>query len=184
MPAAGFHPVDRGLKAWAADRGIVDAARGEIEPYAANACLAHRVEIGLGRLVVDHGNAARGRAAGLHTEQRRRIIRAVDARGDDHHALDMQRLVQRRHFLWRCQFRGVDAAREEREFFGIAVDMSVAVAGAGGDVKIDRRRRLRGFGKGVSVRHDHSGGKGGEQNTASRQHRFSPSFSFLCRLCR
>ena len=91
----------------------------------------------------------------------------------------MQRLVQRRHFLGRCQLRRVDAAGEERKFLGIAVNMGVAVAGAGGNVEIHRRRRLRGLGKGVSVWHGHSGRDRGKQNTASRQHRFSPSFLSL-----
>ena len=78
-----------------ADIGIVDAAGREIEADAAEAGLLHGVEIGLAGLVVDHGDAARGRAARLHAEQRGRIVGAIDARRHDHHALDMQRLVQR-----------------------------------------------------------------------------------------
>src|SRR5450759_3831250 len=56
------------------------------------------------------GMKARGCAARLHAEQRGGVVGAVDARRDDHHALDVQRLVQGRHFLRRRQFRGIDAA--------------------------------------------------------------------------
>ena len=77
-------------------------------------------------------------------EQGRGIVGAVDARRHDHHALDMQRLVQRRHLLGRRRFRRIDAAGEERKSFGVAVNMGVAIAGAGGDVEIHRRRWLRG----------------------------------------
>ncbi len=91
----------------------------------------------LAGLVIDHGNAARGRPARLHAEQRRRIVGAVDARRHDHHALDMQRLVQRAHLLRRGQLRRIDAPRKEREFFGVGVDVGVAVAGAGRHVEID-----------------------------------------------
>ena len=110
--------------------------------------LPHRVEIALRRLVVDHGDAARVGAARRHAEERGGVVGAVDARRDDDHALHVQRLVQRRHFLRRGQFRRVDAAGKEREFLGIAVDMGVAVAGAGRHVEIHRRRRLRRFGGG------------------------------------
>src|SRR6202049_4002587 len=142
MPVAGFHALDRGLKARAADRRVTDAAGREIEPDAANPRPVHGVEIAVRGLVVDHGDAARGRAAGLHAEKRGRVVAAVDAGRNDHDAVDVQRSVQGRHFFGRGQFRGVGAPGEERKFLGIAVNMGVAIAGAGGNFEIHRRRRL------------------------------------------
>ena len=180
MPAAPLDALDRGLKARAADIGIVDAAGGEIEPDAADARLVHGVEVALRRLVVDHGDAAGGRAAGLHPKQGRGIVGAIDAWRDDHHALDVQGLVQRRHLLGRRQFRGVDAPFEERKFGGVAMDVGVAIAGARGNVEIHRRRRLRRGGKNGSVGHGYSGRDGSKQNTASRQHGLLPCAFFVC----
>ena len=137
-----FDALDPGLKARPPDVGIVDAAGCEIEPDAANAGLfmASRSLSGVLSSITATPRAVG--AARLHAEQRRGIVRAVDARRDDHHALHMQRLVQGRHFLGRCQFRRIDAAGEERKFLGIAVDVGVAIAGAGRNVEIHRRRGL------------------------------------------
>ena len=179
VPAARFHALDGGREAWPSDVRIIDAAGCEIEANAANAGLAHQVEIALRGLVVDHGNATRGRSPRCHAEQRGRVVGAVDRGRDDHDALHVQRLVQGGHFLRRGQFGRIDAAGEEREFLRVRVDMGVAVAGAGGHVEIHRRRRLRRFGGGGSVVHDHSGGDGGKHHTASRQHWCSPWIMLL-----
>ena len=179
VPAARFHALDGGREAWPSDARIIDAAGCEIEANAANAGLSHQVEIALRRLVVDHGDPARGRSPRRHAEQRGRVVGAVDRGRDDHDALHVQRLVQGGHFLRRGQFGRIDAAGEEREFLRVRVDMGVAVAGAGGHVEIHRRRRLRRFGGGGSVVHDHSGGDGGKHHTASRQHWCSPWIMLL-----
>jgi hypothetical protein len=157
--------------------GIIDAAGREIEPDAAEARGLHGVEIGFAGLVVDHGHTARGRAARLHAEQRRRIVGSIDARRHDHHALDVQRLVQRAHLFGRGKLRRVDAPRIEREFFGIGVDVGVAIGGAGRHVEIHGGRGLRGFGVGVLVVHRYSGRDRGKQNLASVEHgRLSPQW--------
>ena len=179
VPAARLHALDGIREPRPGDIRIVDAAGCEIEADAANAGLAHQVEIALRRLVVDHGDAARGRSARRHAEQRGRVVGAVDRGRDDHHALHVQRLVQRGHFLRRGQFGRIDAAGEEREFRRVGMDMGVAIAGAGGNVEIHRRRRLRRFGGGGSVLHDHSGRDRGKHHTASRQHWCSPWIMLL-----
>ena len=175
MPVSGFHPLDRGLEARAADLGVIDAAGCQIETDTADAQLVHGVEIAVRRLVVDDGDAARGRAARLHAEQGRGVVGAVDARRHDHHTLDVQCLVHGRHFLRRRQFWRIDAPRKERKFGGIAVNMGMAVAGAGRHIEIYRCRWLCCSGARVSVGHDHSSRNGGKQNTASGEHRFTPS---------
>jgi hypothetical protein len=179
MPAARLDALDGGGKPRPADGGIIDAAGGEVEPDAADARLAHGVEIGFRRLVVDHGDAACGGPARGHSEQGGGIIGSVDARRDDHHAFHLQRLVQGGHLFGRRQFRRVDAPGEEREFRGVRVDVGVAVAGAGRNVEIHRRRRLRGFGKNGSAVHGYSGGDRGKHHTASCQHWCSPC-DFCC----
>ena len=174
VPAARLHPLHGRGEARAADIGIVDAAGCEVEANATEAGLVHGVEVTLARLVVDHGNAPRGGAASHHAELGGGVVCAVDARGDDHHALDAQRLVQRAHLLGRGGLWRVDAAGEEREFPDVAVNMRMAVAGVFGDVEIDRCRRLRRLGPKVTVLHEGPGRDGGEQHGASRQHGFSP----------
>ena len=88
MPVAVLDALDASLKALPSDVWIVGAAGCEIEPDAANARLVHGVQITLRRLVVDHDDAARGRAARLHAEQRRGIVGTINARCHDHDALD------------------------------------------------------------------------------------------------
>ncbi|MGY4607675.1 hypothetical protein ACVW16_006087 [Bradyrhizobium sp. USDA 4474] len=144
MPAAGRHALDRSGEAGAADIGIVDAVGRQIDADAAKAVRMHRVELGFRGVVVDHGHAARGGAAGLDAEQAGGIVGSVDARRDDHHALDMQRLVQRRHLFRTRRSRRIDAPREERKLFDIAMDVRMAIAGMRRHVEIDRRRGLRG----------------------------------------
>lgn len=87
----------------------------------------------------------------------------------------MQRIVQRSHFFGARRLRRVDAAREERKFFDIAMDVGVAVAGMRRDVEINRRRGLRRAGVDFAG-HGYSGGKRGKQNAASIEHGFSPLF--------
>lgn len=177
MPAARLHALDCRGEAGAADIGIIDAAGRQIEADASEAVLMHRVERALRRFVVDHRDAARVRAARPHAEQGRGIVGTVNAGGDDHHALDMQRLMQCGHLLGRGRLGRVDAPGEERKLFDIAMDVGVAVAGVRRDVEIDRRRGLRGPGLG-SVGHGYSGGEGGKQDTAAVEHGFSPRFVF------
>jgi hypothetical protein len=174
VPAARFDAVDSGLEARAAHRGIADAPGCEIDADAAKALLAHPVEIGFRRLVVDHGDAPRIIAACLHAEQRRRIVGAVDRGRDDHDALDMQRLVQRRHLLRRGRFWGVDAACEERKLCGIAVDVGVAVDRAFGNVEVHGRCRLRRLAERGSHGHRDSGCDGSKHEAASVQHEILP----------
>ena len=143
VPAARLHALDGGGEAGSADIGIVDAVGCEIDTDAAEAVRLHRIELGFRRLVVDHGHAARGRATRLHAEQAGGIVGAVDAGRDDHHALDMQRPVQRRHLLRRGRSRRIDPPCEERKFLDVAMDMGVTVAGMRRDIEIDRRRGLR-----------------------------------------
>ena len=177
VPAACLHALDGGREARAADIRIADAAGGEIDATAAKTVRLHCVELGFRGLVVDHGHSACGRAARLHAEQGGGIVGAVDARRHDHHALDMQRLVQRRHFLGACRFRRIDAPREERKLFDVTMDVRVAIAGMGRNVEIDRRRGLRRTGVSF-VGHGYSGGKGGKQDAASVEHGFSPASLF------
>ncbi|MEY9669059.1 hypothetical protein ABIE80_007767 [Bradyrhizobium diazoefficiens] len=158
VPAARLHALDGHSEAGPADIGIADAAGRKVDADAAEAFLLHRVELRFGRLVVDHGDPARGPATRLHAEQSGGVVGAVDARRHDHHALDMQRLVQRGHFFRARQLRRIDAACEERKLFGIAMDVGVAVAGMRRNVEIDRRRGLRRAGVGFAG-HGYSGGK-------------------------
>src|SRR5205823_6486904 len=108
-----------------------------------------------------------------HPPEGCRVVGAVDAGRDDHHALQTKRAVQRRHLLGQRRLRRIDASRKERKFLRVAVDVGVAVAGAGRHVEIHRRRRLRGLGKTGSKVHGRSGGNRSDQDIASRQHGFS-----------
>ena len=87
VPAARLYAFDRGGEARPADVRIIDAAGREIEADAAKAVLSHRVEIGFRRLVVDHGDAARGRRRAPSCRTAWRNCRPVNARRHDHHAL-------------------------------------------------------------------------------------------------
>jgi hypothetical protein len=179
VPVAALDAVDRGLKALAPGIGIVDAAGRKVNPNAAEAGRVHGVEIAFGRLVVDYGDPARGRAARLDAEQRGGVVRSIDARRDNNHALDVQRLMQRRHLLGRGWFRRIDAPGEEREFLRIAVNVGVAVGSAGRDVEIHRRRWLRRGRESGSVWHGYSGRERGKQKIASVEHLFTPWFSVV-----
>jgi hypothetical protein len=67
-----------------------------------------------------------------------------------------------------------DAAGEEREFRGVRVDVGMAVAGAGRNIEIHRRRGLRRLGQDGPAVHGYSAGDGGKHHTASCQHWCSP----------
>src|SRR5262245_54297474 len=95
MPATTFHPVDGGLKALTPDAGVVAAASREIEPDAADAGAAHRIEIALARPVVDNSYAAGVIATRFHAKKGGGIVSPIYARRHNHHALDLQRSMQR-----------------------------------------------------------------------------------------
>src|SRR5262245_55673517 len=95
VPAATFHPVDGSLEALTPDAGVVAAAGREIEPDATDAGAAHRIEIGLARPVVDNGHAARVSATHFHAKKGGGIVSTIYARRHNHHALDLQRTMQR-----------------------------------------------------------------------------------------
>ena len=147
VPAARLDAFDGSREARPADVRIIDAAGREIETDAAEAVLVHRVEVAFRRLVVDHGDAARGRrrAPSCRTASTNYPARRCSASRSPRARYAAP--CAGRHFFGRCQFRRIDAAGEERKLFGIAVDMGVAVAGAGGNFEIHRRRGLRCFGK-------------------------------------
>ena len=178
VPVAAPDAIDRGRNALAPDIGIADPAGRQIEADAADARFVHGVEIALQRLVVDHGDAARIRAARLDAEQRSGVVGAIDARRHDHHALDMQRPVQRRHFFRRCWFRRIDTPREERKFLRVAVDVGMAIAGVSRNVEIHRRRGLRGPGESIAAGHGNPGGDRGTKDTASGEHPLTPWIPF------
>jgi hypothetical protein len=166
MPAARLHALHCCRETGTADIGIVDAAGCKVKADAAEADLVHGVEVAFGGLVIDHGDAARGGAAGHHAELRGGVIGAVDAGRHDHHTLYLQRLVQRAHLLGRGRLRRVDAAGEERKFLDVAVDVGVTIAGVLGHMEIDQRRRLCRLGQNVSVLHE---GPGGEASSMVRR---------------
>src|SRR3989442_12963685 len=112
VPAPGLHALDGTLKALATDGGVADAGRGEIEPDAAHAGLAHRVELAVRGLVVDDGDAAPVGTARLHAAERGRVVGALDARRHDDHALDVTRPLERRHLFGERRLPGIDAPRE------------------------------------------------------------------------
>jgi len=98
VPAARLHALHGIVKALARhDRVGLGGAGGEVDADAADAGALHGVEIRLGRLLVDHGDAARVAAACLHAHERGRVVRAIHARRHDHHALHAERAVQLGH---------------------------------------------------------------------------------------
>src|SRR4029079_10440968 len=104
--------------------------------------------------------AAGVRAARLHAVERGRVVRPVDARGDDDHALDAERPVERRHLRRERGLRRVDTAREERKPFGVTVDVRVAIAGAGRHLEAHAGGRLRGTACSLLCGHRRSGRDG------------------------
>jgi hypothetical protein len=146
----------RGLEALTRHRGIVGAAGCEIEAAAAHPRLAHGIEIGVGRLVIDRRDTAGVGAARLHPVERRGIVGAVNARRHDHNPLDLQRAMQRRHLLGQGHLGRVDAPGEERKLLRVAVDVGVAVARIRRHVEVHRRCQLRCLGKAFGGSHQGS----------------------------
>src|SRR5262245_7513072 len=95
MPATTFHPVDGGLEALTADAGVVAAAGREIKADATDAGVAYGIEIALARLVVDNCHAARVSATRFHSKKGGGIVGPIDTWRHNHHALDLQRSMQR-----------------------------------------------------------------------------------------
>ena len=146
---AALHACHGRLEPLARHSRVGDAGSRQIEANAAHPRLPHSVEGTLRRLVINDGDAARVGSTRLHAIERGGVIGAVDTGGDDHHALDMERLVERRHLLGQRHLRRVGAPRKEGKTCGITVDVRVAIAGAGRHVEVDRRGRL---GRGGSAR--------------------------------
>jgi hypothetical protein len=122
--------------------GIVDAGSREIEAHALEAKRHEPIQLSVGGLIVDHRHAACVLAAHHHAIDRRGIIGAVHAWRHDHHALDLERLVQRGHFFRQRRLGRIRAPRKPRKLGRIAMDMRVAIARARWDVEIDAGRRL------------------------------------------
>ena len=122
---------------------IVDAGSREIQADAADAGLAHRVELRVGRLVVDHRDAACAIAELAHAVERARVVGAVDAGLHDHDALEAKRRKQLTKLVSRCGLGRVGAAGEKRILLRIAEHVHVAIAGARRNVEIHFRQRLR-----------------------------------------
>ena len=184
VPVAALHALGGSEKTLARDVGIVDAGSGQIEPDALETQFGEPVELGIRCLVVDDRDAARILAARLHAEDRRRIIGAVDARRDDHDALHVQRLVQRRHFLRQRHLGRVGAAGKPRVFGGIAVDMRMTIARARRHVEIHRCRRLRSFRKTETGMQQSARRRGAEHELTSGNHAVPPLVvSNYCSIC-
>jgi hypothetical protein len=99
VPLTALHAFRGRLEPLARDGGVGDAGGRQIETNAAHPRLPHGIDGTLRRLVVDDGDAARVGTARLHAIERSGVIGAVDAGSDDHHTLDVERLVERRHLL-------------------------------------------------------------------------------------
>jgi hypothetical protein len=177
VPVAACHARQRRLEALARHRGIVGAAGREIEADASQPRLAHGIEIGVGRLVVDHRDAAGIGAPRLHAVERRGIVGAVDAWRHDHHPLDLQGTMQRGHLLWQGHLGRVDTTGEKRKLLRVTMDVGVAVARIRRHVEIHRRRRLRCLGKARVGSRQGSSTYCADHCVASRQHGFLRSAS-------
>src|SRR5574337_1521252 len=97
MPVAPPEAFDGCLEALAAGAWIVGASGGEVQPDTPHPGPVHAVEVALEGLLVDDGYTPRIRPAGLHAVECGRVVGAVDAGGDDYHALDAERLVECGH---------------------------------------------------------------------------------------
>jgi hypothetical protein len=99
VPLTALHAFHGRLEPLARHGGVGDTSGRQIETNAAHTRLPHGIEGAFRRLVVDDGDAARVGTARLHAIERGGVIGAVDAGGDDHHTLDVENLVERRHLL-------------------------------------------------------------------------------------
>jgi hypothetical protein len=91
----------------------------------------------IGRGFIDDGNASRTSVQSADRIDRAGIIGAVDARMHNHHALDMQRGVQRLEIVKGGRRRRIGARRRIRK--GRLEDVDVAIAGFLRHVEIRRR---------------------------------------------
>ena len=114
----------------------------QIDTDAPNAAPVHFIESSVGRFIIDRGNASRGRTQLLNRIERTGVIRAVDGRLNDDHAIGVQRLVQGAHFRDRRRLRRVHASGHIREAVWVTEDVRMAIACALGNVKVYRCGRL------------------------------------------
>ena len=142
MPVAALHARGGGEEALGRDFGIVNAGSREIEAYALEAKRHEPIQLSVGGLIVDYRHAACVLAARRHAVDGRGIVGAIHAWRHDHHALDLERLVQRGHFFRHRRLGGIGPPRKPRKLGRIAMDMRVAIARARWDVEIDVGRRL------------------------------------------
>ena len=139
----------------------------------------HGVKLALRRLVVDDRDAAGLRAARFHAGEGRGIVGAVNARRDDHDALDVQALMQRRHLLGQRHLRCINPPGKEREFLRLTENVRVTIACPCGHVEIHRRRQLRRLRQYPSCSHGNSGRDRAEHYCASCWHGFPPADACL-----
>src|SRR5437016_607377 len=114
MPAASLDAVDDAIE----HRHVGGATEmlDEIEAHPAHTGAIERVEIAVGEIVVDNGNAAIALRVGRDAVEHRGIVGTVAACLHDYGAFDPQMRVQRcKHFFWRIG-RRVAAVRRIGEF--------------------------------------------------------------------
>src|SRR5262245_34025537 len=95
MPAGFVSATACDIRTFAPGVDVITPPDREIEPYATHAVSAHRIEIALASPVVDNGHAASVCATRFHAEKAGRVVGSVHARSHNHHALDLQRTMQR-----------------------------------------------------------------------------------------
>jgi hypothetical protein len=116
---------------------IVDTGGRKVQTNPSNAGLAHRVQLGIGRLVVDHRHTTRATPKRAHAVERARVVGPVDAGLHDDDALETQSSKQLSKLVHRRNRGCVGAARKEWILLRIAEDVHMAIARAGRDIEID-----------------------------------------------
>src|SRR5687768_5249216 len=171
MPAAIAHARDGVFEALSRDRRIADASRRQIQTDAANAGLAHRIELGVSRFLVDHGNAARAVAQFADAVDSARIVRAVHARLHDNNPFDPQGRKKLSKLGDGRGFRCIRSVRKKRIFLRITKYVYVTIAGAGGHVERNLRPRLWRGGRCRATRsHERCDTSGPFENIATCKH--------------
>ena len=143
MPAPLLCSRDGIGESLARDRWIVDAGSRKVQTNPSNAGFAHRVQLGIGRLVVDHRHTTHATPKRAHAVEGARVVGPVDARLHDDDALETQRSKQLSKLLDRRNLGRVGAPPKERILLRIAENVHMAIARAGRDVEIDFCQRLR-----------------------------------------
>jgi len=118
---------------------VAHAGRLEIDTDSAHAFRFHILERAeVGRLL-HHRDAARTSSDPAQRVEHAGVVGAIETRLHQHHPLDLQRLMQLRQHLGRSRRRGIDPVGNEGIFRRLADDMHVAIAGACGNIEINRR---------------------------------------------